>query len=294
MYYTPMLRLWDILALLFINAIFAGAYLVGNAGVAHFPPLFFAALRFVLVAILLLPFIRLNADALHRAGGIIAFSLAMGVGVYSTMYLALWLADGTATILIGTQFATPLAALLGHFLLGEKTRTAVWAGIFIALLGVFIVGFDAALLGYPLAFFLILISAGCYAFANVISRGLRGAVGVMNLNGWMALISAPPLLAMSFIFEQKQMESMATAGLAEWSTILYSALAVTLIGHVGMFLMLRRHPVSAVMPFYVLTPIIGVIGSVVFFDELLTIQFIFGAIAAIIGVAVVNRYSGGR
>lgn len=286
-----MLSLPAVAAVLGINAIFSGAYIFGKVGVDHFPPFFFAALRFALVAAALAPFLRFNRNLLAHWKAALAFCMVMGVGVYGTMYWALYLAHGASAILIGTQFSTPAAVLLGARLLGERAGAAVWGGIALTMAGVCIVGFDAAVLGYPLAFALILASAVCYALANVISRGLReSGLGLLNLNALMALASAPPMLLLSFVFGEEWLAPLQNADEKAWTALLYSAFAVSLIGHVGLFRLLQRYPLSAVMPFYVFTPLFGVLGSVLFLGEALTGRFIIGAALALFGIAAVNHF----
>lgn len=278
-----------IAAVVGINAVFAGVYLAGKIGVSHFPPLFFSALRFLLVLAALAPFLRLTPALRARWRDAAAFCVLMGPLTYATLYSALAQADGVAAIFIGTQASTPIAVLLGRFWLGEKTSATVWIGIWAAFAGVMAVGFDAALLGYPEAFALILVSAACYAGANVASRGLAGAAGILNLNAWMALVSCPVLFGMSLALESGQAESLLSADWGDWLVLLYSALVVSLVGHVGMFALLRRYPISAVMPYYVLTPIFGVAGGVWLFGEELTVKFCAGAVLALAGVFWVNR-----
>ena len=289
-YNWHMLSFPAVVAVLGINAIFSGAYIFGKLGVDHFPPFLFSAARFILVAAVLSPFLRFSHITRDNWRSVAGFCLTMGVGVYGTMYWALYLADGAAAILIGTQFSTPAAVLLSAWFLRERASATTWGGIILTMLGVLVVGFDTAALGYPLAFALVLFSALFYAMANVFSRGLReSGLGLLNMNALMVLVSAPPMLLLSWIFGEPWQEPFATAGTVEWSALLYSALAVSLIGHVGLFYMLRHYPLSAVMPFYVFTPIFGVLAAVVFLDETLTMRFGFGAVLAIVGIVIINR-----
>lgn len=286
-----MLSASAVFAVLGINAVFSGAYLFGKVGVEHFPPFLFAAMRFALVALALSPFLRFNRKLLVHWRAAAGFCLTMGIGVYGAMYWALYLADDASAVLIGTQFSTPAAVLLGAWLLRERASRAVWGGIAMTMGGVLIVGFDAAALGYPLAFALVLASAVFYAAANVISRGLReSGLGILNLNALMALVSAPPMLALSFVFGEPWRAPLLAAGAAEWTTVLYSALVVSLVGHVGLFQLLRHYPLSAVMPFYVFTPIFGVAGAILFLGETPTLRFALGAILAIGGIIAVNHF----
>ena len=280
-----------IAAVVFINFVFSGAYIAGKIGVDHFPPFLFTTLRFALVFVALLPFCRIPRGlSPAQKRDFFAFCLAMGIGVYSTMYWALHLADGVSAMLIGTQFATPIAALLGIWLLGDKVSARVWSGILLALFGVLTVGADTALLGYWRAFGLILASAFFYALANILAQKLKGAVNLINLNAWMSLLAVPPMLALSLMTESGHWEVIRAADLRAWGAILYSAFAVSLIGHIGMFALLRRYPAALIMPFYVLTPIFGITGGIAFFDENLTAQFIFGAVVALSGVYIVHHH----
>ena len=89
-------------------------------------------------------------------------------------------------------------------------------------------------------------------------------------------------------------DALQTADAEAWGTVLYSSLAVSLAGHVGLFALLRRYPLSAVMPFYVFTPIFGVLAAVLLLDETLTSRFVAGAALAIVGVVVVNHVRRGE
>ncbi|MGI9305726.1 MAG: DMT family transporter [Gammaproteobacteria bacterium] len=286
-----MLSFPAIIAVLGINVIFSGAYIFGKLGVEHFPPFLFAAFRFAIVAAVLAPFVRFDSAFRKHWRGVLGFCLTMGIGVYGTMYWALYLADGASAVLIGTQFSTPVAVLLGARFLGERASKEVWGGIALTLAGALVVGFDQAALGYPLAFALALLAAVCYAAANVISRGMRESkMGLLNLNALMAIISAAPMFFLSWLFGEPWRAPVSGAGTLEWTTVLYSAVVVSVVGHVGMFRLLRYYPLSAVMPLYVFTPIFGVAGAVLFLGESPTLRFAAGATLALLGIAVINHF----
>ena len=275
-----------------VNIVFAGAYLVGNIGVEAFPPFLFTALRFAVVALLLLPALRWrNANGTpyspRQWRQLFGFAFIMGVCVYSTMYLALALSESTASIVVGTQMSIPIAVLLGRFFLGEQTPWMIWFAIIIAIGGVMIIGFDTVLLGYPMAFIAIVLSAAAYAVANVINRGID-SIGVFNLNAWMALVAAPVMVAISWLVESGQIEAIRNADAGMWATVFYSSVAVSLIGHGGMFLLLRIYRISMIMPFYTLTPVFGVVGSILFFDEAPNARFYAGALLVFAGVLLVS------
>lgn len=290
-----LLRPIHFFALLGINLIFAGSYIAGKFGVNHFPPLFFTGIRFMLVFIVLLPFFKSvnfkNDDGQKTKSrqAFWGFCFAMGIGVYCPMYLSLALADGVSAILIATQFSVPAAAFLGVWLLKSSISPIVWVGTILAFVGVMIVGYDKALLGHGLEFMLILLSAFFYAYANVLNKKLTEHIKVLNLNAWMAIVSVLPMFVLSFIFESGQWASIVEADWQSWLALLYSSLVVSLVGHIGMFVLLRRYPVSVVMPYYVLMPIFGIVLGFIFFDEQVTYKFYLGAFIALLGVYIANK-----
>lgn len=278
-------------AVIAINAVFAGAYIAGKIGVDNLPPFLFTTLRFALVFVALLPFFRWRFHLPPQQWRVFwSFCFAMGIGVYSTMYLALYYADGVAAILIGTQFSVPIAAVLGIILLGDRVAPAVWFGIGLAFVGVMAVGVDTSLLGYWQSFLLILASAFFYALSGVLTQKLKGDVNLLNLNAWMSLVAIPPMFVLSLLFEDAHWTAITTLAWEGWAALLYSSLAVSLVGHIGMFALLRHYPVSQIMPFYVLMPIFGILVGLALFDEQLTVQFAIGASVALTGVWIVNRH----
>lgn len=289
------LRPIHLAAVVGVNLTFGGAYVAGKLGVDHFPPLFFSAVRFLLVFLALSYFFRVApikamVQQKHPAQkSFWAFCLAMGIGVYCPMYLSLALADGVSAILVGTQFSVPIAALLGVWWLKHALSRVVWFGILMAFSGVMTVGYDEAILGHGLSFLLIILSATFYAVGNVSSKSLSGVVNVLNLQAWMCLLSILPMLALSFIFEEGQWESLRTADWGAWLALLYSSLMVSLIGHNGMFALLRLYPVGLIMPYYVLTPIFGIGLGFIFFEETVSLKFYIGTAVALLGVFIVNK-----
>ena len=97
------------------------------------------------------------------------------------------------------------------------------------------------------------------------------------------------MLLLSLLFEGDHWQVLAAADASAWTALLYSAFVVSLVGHVGMFALLRLYPVAAVMPFYVLVPIFGVLGGLFFFSEEPSAKFYIGAVIALTGVWIVNK-----
>lgn len=277
-----------LLAILFIMALFGSAYPVGKLGVDSIPPFAFAATRSVILAAALLPLWRLRVPPRASLLPLAGFCLAMGTGVYATMYLALKLTSSVSPIVLGTQLSVPFAVLLGLLVLREPVRRVTWLAIAAAFAGVVVIAFDPALFEDLPALGVIAFSAFCYALATMFARSLRD-VGPFTMNGWMALSAAPILALLSALTESDQIDSLRAAGATEWAVLLHSALVISLVGHVWMFSLYRHYPVAKVIPYYVLMPVFGIAFTLVLFAETPTLQTLVGGAIVLAATYAVNR-----
>lgn len=282
------MRARHLFSVIVIMALFGSAYPVGKLAVGHFPPFTFATLRSMLLALALLPFWRLAMPQPAQRLPLLGFCLAMGVGVYATMYWSLQLASVVAPIVIGMQLSVPFAVLLGGIVLGERVRPATWAAIVAAFCGVVLIGFEPALMRDLPALALTAVSALSYAIATLFARSLRN-LSPFTMNGWMAVTAIGPLAVLSLAVEQGQWDSIRNAGMVDWAVVVHSAIAVSLLAHVWMFSLYRHYPVANVIPYYVLMPVFGVLIGVPLFGEIPSAQTLTGGVIVLVAVWAVNR-----
>lgn len=281
-----------LLSILLIMALFGSAYPVGKIAVGHFPPFAFATLRSILLALALLPLWRLRLPGRGQRPALLGFGLAMGVGVYATMYGSLRIGTAVSPIVIGMQLSVPFAVLLGRLFLGERVRPLTWAAIVTAFCGIVLVAIEPELVDDLPALGLTAVSALCYASATLFARSLRD-LSPFTMNGWMAVIAIPPLALLSWALEDGQWQALVTAGAVDWAILAHAALAVSLLAHVWMFSLYRHYPVASVIPYYVLMPLFGVVFSVFLFQENPSPQTIVGGCIVLAAVWMVNRTTRG-
>src|SRR3990167_762233 len=104
----------------------------------HVPPLFFAAVRFLGVAVVLLPFLRPVPKNLATL-----FIIAMLIGClnFGLLFLGLANADVSAAAVTG-QLGVPMSTLMSMVFLGEKIGWRRALGITLAFAGVGVIAFD--------------------------------------------------------------------------------------------------------------------------------------------------------
>jgi len=92
-----------------------------KVGVSEFPPLFFLALRFLVIALLLVPFVA--RPTRQQLGPIAAISLFLGGLNFGLFYVGLGLGSGSMSA-VAYQLATPFTVLLAWPLLAERPSLA--------------------------------------------------------------------------------------------------------------------------------------------------------------------------
>lgn len=274
----------DLLLALLANAAWAFNFIAGKAGVTHFHPFLFTALRFGILLLALLPFLRWIPG---RMRGVLGIALVLGVLHFSLVFAGLEASGDIASVAIASQLYVPFSALLALLTLGEVLDWRRWLGIASAFGGVLVIGFDPVALQHLDALLLITAGALAMAVATIQMRRLRG-VGVFVLQAWIALCATPALALLSLLFEQGQWTAVRTATWLELAAPLYSAIGASLVGHGIVYYLLGRYPVGVTTPLMLLTPILAVAFGVLLWGDVLTWKLILGGMLTLSGIAIIT------
>jgi O-acetylserine/cysteine efflux transporter len=253
-----------------------------KVGVSEFPPLFFLALRFLVIALLLVPFVA--RPARRQLGPIAAISLFLGGLNFGLFYVGLGLGSGSMSA-IAYQLATPFTVLLAWPLLAEKPSLITSAGVVLAFAGVVVLAAGPGLSGNMLALLLVVGAAFAFAVSNVLTKRY-GPFDPLMLMGWSSLLTVPQVLVMSLLLEYGQMASLATADGRGWLALAYTIFIGGIVGFSLWFWLIGRCSMGRVAPFGLLLPVFALISSVLFLGERMTPKLIVGGLLAISGVAL--------
>jgi O-acetylserine/cysteine efflux transporter len=114
-------------------------------------------------------------------------------------------------------------------------------------------------------------------------------VGVMAMQAWLALVSAPVLLLVSLLIEENQLEAIREAPAIVWFALLFSSLGASLFGHGSMYYLIQRYDVSLLAPFNLLATVFAVVAAVVFLGEPLTWRLALGGSITLLGVFIIAK-----
>ena len=274
----------DLVLVLIICLAWAGNFLTSAHAMREIPPLLFTALRFVLLALPLLYWLK--RPAAGQWPRLIAVALCVGVLHFGLSFTALKLAGDLSSPAIVMQSYVPMTALLAWAVLGERFDWRTGLAIAVSFAGVLVLGFDPLVLDKPMSLGLMLVSGLFLATGTVLMKGLRG-LDVYSQQGWTAVISVLPLLALSMLFEPGAIARLPSVSWVGWVGALYAAFVSSLLGHGLYYVLVQRHPVAQVTPWLLLTPVLAVARGVLFWGDRPGPRLLLGGAMVLGGVLII-------
>ncbi len=265
-----------------VAVLWGGNFIAAKYSVAYFPPFLVTALRFALVALMMVPFVpRPTLQQLRRL---------LPIAVMSTLHFSLLFValhrqlDISTAALIG-QLGVPFACLLGVIFLKDTLGPWRIGGIAISFAGMAVILGAPNISANPTAFFIGLASALTWGAANVLIKRVED-MGSMQMLAWVSVLIIPIALVLSLLFEPS-LPPFLEAPPEALAGLLYTAFFSTVVAYGLWYMLLSRYTVSQVTPFQMLTPIFGIAFGKWFFAEQLTPELLWGGALTIIGVAVI-------
>lgn len=273
----------DLALLILINLIWGYNLIASKVGVGEFPPMLFTALRFAIVALVLLPFLRLRRGEM---GPLVVAAVMSGGLHFGLLFVGLAMSESMSSVAIAGQLGVPFTTLMSIVFLGEVVHWRRWLGITLAFVGVMVIGLDPLVFQFWPGLALVVLSAFIGSIGLMAVKKLLGWKP-LELQAWFAVISAPLLFVLSFAFETGQPEAVMSATWRGWAALAFTALVASLIAHTGYYYLVQRYPVTSISPLTVLSPVFGVYFAVTLLGDDLSNRMILGAVMALTGVFIV-------
>ena len=278
---------WVILCLLW-----GTTWIFIKIGLTDLPPITFAAVRFILAILILLPLIRIrrfpwpSSSAewkLIALTGFLQFSLN-----YSSVFWAeQHITSGLAAVL---QSMIPVFGLLlaWIFLPAERITWLKIVAVLLGVIGVAIIFIDQLRIENWMAFLgsvAIVAGAYCAAQASILIKLRAGAIHPASLVCAQMLAGLPALIVYALIVEGNPLA-------LNWTwTAIGCVLYLTVFGTIAAFWLyywlLSRIESTKAMVISLVTPLIAVLMGAIFLDERLPPQTLLGGILIIAGIALI-------
>lgn len=274
-------------------------FLALHIGVEHFPPLFFAGLRFAVIAV---PVLFLVPRPRVPLRWLLLYGFGFGVLQFAFLFTAMRAGMPTGLSSLVLQSSAPFTVLLGTLFLRERLGATQILGLAAALLGMVVIGWDRAQHAALVPVLLTLAGGLGWAFGNIGSRLAASdptrKVDPLHLTLWMAVVPPLPLFALSALIEGPSAGVHALAGsfsATGWpalAALTYTAVLATVVGSGMWTYLMGRYPAGAVAPLSLMVPVVGIPASWAFLGERPTVLSLVGGVVVIAGAFAAT--SGGR
>ena len=247
------------------------------------PPLFYAAIRFGIVAALAIPWLL---PAPRPRWRILLVGFLMGGGGFALFFLGIKTAS-PSTAAVVSQLGLPMTTLLSVFMLGERIFWRRGLGIVLTFVGGVIVMWDPNS-GFPLSLGLVLILGSAFtgSLAAVMMKQI-GGVRPLQFQAWIGLASVVPLAALTLSLETGQIVKATEAGWAFVAALLFSALVVSLLAHSIYYGLIGKYPANLIAPLTIMNPLLTVVLGILVTGDQFDGRMALGTSIALCGVLII-------
>ncbi len=254
-------------------------YLVSHLGV---PPLFYAAVRFAIVAAVTLPWLLPMPRPRWR---LVVVALLMGAGNFALLFMGLKTSTPSAAAVVG-QLSVPITTLLSVLMLGERIHWRRGLGIALAFAGVLAVMWDPRGVSLSQGLIFVVGSACAGALGAVMMKQIEG-VKPLQFQAWVGFVSVWPLVLLSALFEPGQVGKGIAAGWPFLAALLFSAFVVSVGAHTIYYGLIRRHEANLISPLTLMTPLATIALGVAIFHDPFGPRMAIGSAIALSGVLII-------
>ncbi|WLH14873.1 EamA family transporter [Pseudomonas hefeiensis] len=267
-----------------ITAIWGANFSVIKLGLTTVDPFILAGIRFTLCALPAIFFIP-KPDVQWRY--IIGYGLVFGIGLWGVVNLGIksGLSAGIASLVL--QFSAFFTILLGSWIFKETISRFQYAGMGLALCGLLSIVSIVDGTVTTAGLILVLLGAVAWSAANVINKKAK-TTQVFAFLVWSSAFSPIPLFALDYVVNGATGYSTLLNQLDYHAvlSILFQVYPNTLFGYWVWNSLLKRYPVSTVAPLSLLVPVFGLLGSVMIFNETLSLNKIVAVVLIVSGLGV--------
>ncbi len=246
------------------------------------PPLFYASLRFAVVALVMLPWLLPMPRPIWR---IVAIALFLGGGSFSLLFVGLQTTSPSAAAII-LQLGVPFTMLLSVLVLGERIHWRRGLGIGLTFVGVLIVTWRPGGVSLSTGLWFVAASAFAGAAGAVMMKQVDG-VTPFRFQAWVGLISATVLTLASATLEHGQWAAAEVAGWSIVAAVLFTALVVSVGAHSIYYHLIDRYEANLLAPLTLMTPLGTIILGVLVTHDHFDLRMGIGGALAMLGVLIV-------
>ncbi|WP_291170606.1 DMT family transporter [Erythrobacter sp.] len=267
----------------FCNVVWALNVVVSKIAIADLatPPLFYALLRSVIVAVVLVPLLRPLPAKLWQ---VLVIGLAISGGSFALLFMGLETASPSAAGVVSLTGA-PMTVLFAILFLGERVRWRRGLGIGLAFGGVLFAMAGDNQMETSTGLLLVFLSAVVGALGSVFVKRLE--IPSIRLQAWAAVASVAVLIPLTAAMETGQVAALSNAPWELAACLFFAAIVVSVGAHTAYYRLLQEHDANLVVPLTLFTPILTIVFGAWLTGDAIGERLVIGGAIALAGVAII-------
>jgi len=282
---------------LVLAAVWGSAFMAIKAGLAYFPPVLFAALRYDVAGVIMLAYAAYVVDDPIPRGrdewSVVAVGATLIIAAYHA-FLFVGETDPAVTSAVAAvivSLSPVLTTVFARAFLPSERLTVVGViGLLVGLVGAVVLAApDPANLtgGGTVAKFLVLLAAASFALGSVLTRASDADIPIETMEAWSMILGALLMHVLSVGLGE-------SLGAVSWTTegilaLAYLSVAASGLGFLIYFDLLDRlGPIEINLVSYV-APIFAAVSGWLFLNEGITTNTVAGFLIICVGFVLVKR-----
>lgn len=273
------------LGAILVTAIWGVNMVAMKAIVTDMDPLLFTSARFLLLAVVLLPFVKITIAQLRP---LLPIALVMGLGHFYLLAVGLSIVPGVVAS-VCFLLSAPFSALLSYLFLNERITLVQTLAIIIATLGAMLPTLLTGESDLQWGMFIVILSTFMWAIGNIQIRKLK-ELPVLAIQFWIAIITAP-LCFVAYLLQADNVAILAQFTTSTVLTIMYVVLCSSILAYSFWYGLVHRHGMGRLAGFILLQPIYTLIFGYFILGETLTLLQLVGSLVTLTGVYIYFKHS---
>ena len=273
------------LGAILVTAIWGVNMVAMKAIVTDMDPLLFTSARFLLLAVVLLPFVKITIAQLRP---LLPIALVMGLGHFYLLAVGLSIVPGVVAS-VCFLLSAPFSALLSYLFLNERITLVQTLAIIIATLGAMLPTLLTGESDLQWGMFIVILSTFMWAIGNIQIRKLK-ELPVLAIQFWIAIITAP-LCFVAYLLQADNVAILAQFTTSTILTIMYVVLCSSILAYSFWYGLVHRHGMGRLAGFILLQPIYTLIFGYLILGETLTLLQLVGSLVTLTGVYIYFKHS---
>jgi O-acetylserine/cysteine efflux transporter len=274
----------DVCLIILTTLIWGFNFVVIKWGVQDVSAPVMTALRFALVAIPLVFFVKRPNTPLTV---IASYGLLFGCGIWGLVNFAISLGTpaGQASLLL--QSSAFMTVVAGAVFFSEAISVQKLIGILIALVGFILITQGGIVENSVWGVALVLFAGLSWTLCNVIVR-IHKPADILSFIVWSSLFVPIPILFYLALFTSEFSDGLSQLGWRGLVSIVFQACVTTIIGYGIWTRMITKYGLAAVSPYSLLVPVSGLMFGWVFYGETAKPLELIGSALVLVGLAVMS------